>query len=324
MYIKYKLQKKQVSHDGGVTWVDVVPLEQRIGESAGTYSTLEECEHDYSTDYLTIESLEDGNVISFMADNTSITRTISASTDDGATWTAYTSSTGGTQIATLNTGEKVLLKGLDSAYGYNHFTSSDEVEVYGNIMSLLYNDNFSGQTTLTESRTFYALFMGCKVISAANLILPATTLTNYCYSNMFNNCSGLTTAPQLPATTLADGCYYNMFSHCTSLTTAPSILPATTLPIWCYGYMFYVCTSLTTAPELPATTLAQYCYESMFNGCTNLNYIKCLATDISATGCTNGWVYDASSSGTFVKASSMNDWTTGTSGIPTGWTVQNA
>ena len=88
--------------------------------------------------------------------------------------------------------------------------------------------------------------------------------------------------------------------------------------------MFQGCTSLTTAPELPATTLKNYCYECMFYVCTKLNYIKCLATDISATDCTKNWVYGVASTGTFAKASSMTSWTTGVNGIPTGWTVIDA
>ena len=89
--------------------------------------------------------------------------------------------------------------------------------------------------------------------------------------------------------------------------------------------MFYGCTSLTTAPELPATTLAEYCYNYMFIDCTNLNYIKCLATDISASNCTNNWVYGVqTTSGTFIKNSSMSSWTTGVNGIPSNWTVQDA
>ena len=59
----------------------------------------------------------------------------------------------------------------------------------------------------------------------------------------------------------------------------------------------------------------------MFNSCSNINYIKCLATNISATDCTNGWVNRVTSTGTFVKNPDMASWTTGTSGIPTGWTV---
>jgi hypothetical protein len=59
----------------------------------------------------------------------------------------------------------------------------------------------------------------------------------------------------------------------------------------------------------------------MFSGCSGLAYIKCLATNIGATGCTTNWVYEVKSTGTFVKAASMSDWGTGDSGIPSGWTV---
>ena len=88
--------------------------------------------------------------------------------------------------------------------------------------------------------------------------------------------------------------------------------------------MFSGCKSLTVAPELPATTLATGCYMSMFNDCNNLNYIKCLATDISLTDCTYEWVSGVNPTGTFIKHPDMNDWTTGISGIPSGWTVENA
>ena len=36
---------------------------------------------------------------------------------------------------------------------------------------------------------------------------------------MFSNCTSLTTAPALPATTLANWCYMNMFQGCTSLSS---------------------------------------------------------------------------------------------------------
>ena len=176
-------------------------------------------------------------------------------------------------------------------------------------------------TTLAGNCYSY-MFSRCSSLTTAPK-LPATTLANYCYSNMFYNCTSLTTAPELPATTLKNYCYNSMFSWCYSLTTAPE-LPATTLEKYCYGSMFYNCRSLTTAPELPATTLTDSCYGSMFSECTNLNYIKCLATDISATRCTSGWVSGVAATGTFVRAASMTGWTTGANGIPSGWTVQNA
>ena len=169
---------------------------------------------------------------------------------------------------------------------------------------------------------YKSMFEGCTKLTTAPE-LPATTLAGACYDSMFLDCTSLTTAPELPATTLAIDCYADMFQGCTSLTTAPE-LPATTLANHCYDIMFYGCTKLTTAPELPATTLAKGCYYYMFSNCTSLNYIKCLATDISATDCTNGWVDGVASTGTFVKNPDMTSWTTGTSGIPSNWTVENA
>jgi hypothetical protein len=292
--------------------------------------------HDYSKDYFTIESLEDNNTIYWKATSTEITKTISVSTDNGQTWTEFTASYDDgtpeyvpTTIATLNAGEKVLVKGENSAYAtsvaiYNYFSTNGQFEVKGNIMSLISGDSFANADELTTIRTFCSLFRGCTyLISAGNLVLPAITLSEYCYRNMFLECTSLITPPKLLATKLEYQCCQSMFDGCTSLTTAPE-LPATKLEMNCYNSMFYGCTSLTVAPELPATTLASNCYGYMFQGCTSLNYIKCLATDISASNCTTNWVIGVASSGTFVKAASMSSWTTGINGIPEGWTVETA
>jgi hypothetical protein len=56
----------------------------------------------------------------------------------------------------------------------------------------------------------------------------------------------------------------------------------------------------------------------MFFGCTNLKYVKCLATDISATNCLTNWLYNVSSTGTFIQTAGIT-WPRGASGIPTGW-----
>ena len=312
--------------------------------------------YDYSQDYLTIESLEDNNTIGWKASNAKLQNIISISTDEGNTWTAKESSYYGTTLTTLNTGDKLLIKGANTIYGnvysyYNYFTSTGNFNVEGNIMSLIYEDNFEDQTTLDSSGyNFRELFRDCnKLISAENLILPTTTLAQYCYRAMFYGCTSLITAPELPATTLSQDCYFYMFYGCSSLTTAPE-LPATTLADSCYNGMFISCTSLTSAPELPATTLAQQCYRVMFNGCTSLtsapelpattvgyycyygmfqgcislNYIKCLATNISAYSCTDNWVTNVAASGTFIKDASMSSWKTGKSGIPSGWIIQDA
>ena len=270
------------------------------------------------------------NYLKFTAqqDNSTISLTSKTSPDikyslNGGTWTQWDYS-----AITLNTGDTVRMKGNNSggfstsSSKYNQFQMTGKISASGNIMSLLYDDNFERKLTIPCNYCFYYMFFGCAALTTAPK-LPATTLANYCYHNMFSGCTNLTTAPNLPATTLVNSCYYNMFYRCTNLTTVPE-LPAKTLASNCYYYMFFGCTSLTTAPELPATTLANYCYYNMFNGCKKLNSITCLATNISATNCTYNWVSGVASNGTFTKAASMTSWTSGANGIPSGWTVQNA
>lgn len=97
-----------------------------------------------------------------------------------------------------------------------------QTKVYGNIMSLLDETGFATKTELPNERlVFSGLFAGnTTLIDASELLLPATTLANACYYNMFYYCTSLTTAPKLPATTLATLCYSGMFYGCTSLTSA--------------------------------------------------------------------------------------------------------
>jgi len=265
-------------------------------------------ERDYSKEYLTTEAIENGT-ISFniwKSMGTEYITSISYSTDDGNTW--RTINNANDKLANLaitvnvNEGDKVLWKGdaQQTAYYDNDkddyvgsfFSSTAEFNVYGNVMSLLYGDNFYGENVLEYDGQFAYLFSDygreneCKVVNAENLSLPATTLANDCYFSMFYGCTSLTAAPELPATTLANDCYFSMFNGCTSLTDAPE-LPATTLANDCYGSMFYGCTSLTTAPELQATTLADSCYSSMFSECTSLTTAPELQATTLADSCYN-------------------------------------
>ena len=222
----------------------------------------------YSGNYLTFVALENGTFGYIGNSNYS---SIEYSLDSGATWQTLAS---GSSTPTVSAGDKVYWRDTKKDLGNNgrRFSSTGRFDVEGNVMSLLYGDNFAGQTDISGN-PLYSLFYNCtKLVSAENLILPATTLTNYCYEYMFSGCRSLTTAPELPATTLASQCYNLMFSGCTSLTTAPA-LPAETLAVSCYNTMFAGCTSLTTAPELPATTLPNYCYQYMYSGCTSLTSV---------------------------------------------------
>ena len=112
-----------------------------------------------------------------------------------------------------------------------------------------------------------------------------------------------------------------MFDGCISLIAAPE-LSATILAGCCYNEMFLNCTSLTKAPVLPALTLTEHCYYNMFNGCTHLNYIKMLATDISADCCLMYWVSNVAPIGTFIKNKDAIWDEIGEHGVPEGWTIK--
>ena len=245
----------------------------------------------FSTQYLTFEAIEDGT-FTFTGRNSN---SLSYSLDDGQTWTALAS---GTASPTVTAGNKIMWKGTctPSDNGIGKFSATANFNVQGNIMSLLFGDDFTNQTDLTgKNYAFYNLFyLNTNIKSAKNLILPATTLANHCYEGMFDGCTNLVNAPELPATTLARECYYAMFEDCTSLVTAPT---------------------------LPATTLANSCYNNMFRGCTKLNYIKAMFVTKPGTDYTYDWVRGVASSGIFVKNSEATWNFTGNDGIPGGWTV---
>ena len=185
--------------------------------------------------------------------------------------------------------------GNGTDYSGTKIVSGINMSLYGNIMSLVDEENFATITTM-EGASFAGLFAGNTCgFEASGLLLPATTLSQDCYSSMFAGCSGMSDTPvELPALTLAPGCYSNMFEGC-------DMIPA--------------------APHLPATELVDRCYASMFYQCGTLQNVTCLATTINGTDCTKDWLYEVNNPGTFTKAKGASCWTSGSNGIPWGWTV---
>ena len=272
---------------------------------------------DYSKMYLTFEARESGTF-----KNSSFATQYS--TNGGATWNSLAANTNSPTIAA---GDKIMWKATitpTSSAGSGTFSATGNFDVEGNAMSLLFGDNFVGQTSLSgKSYAFYKLFKtNTKIVNAENLIFPATTLSDTCYRESFQGCKSLVTIPRLPAKILAANCYRSMYIDCFSLVDIPfDYLPATTLADYCYKSMFGNCKNITKSPLLPAATLVYYCYEQMFIGCSLLENVTCLATDISASRCVGSWLNNTSATGTFIKASSMSSWPRTTSGIPSGWTV---
>lgn len=135
-------------------------------------------------------------------------------------------------------------RAIDAGAKYINIRPSMKTEIYGNVMSLLKGkDNLENAAEIEGENAFYGLFSGAdKLVNSEDreLVLPATSLKEGCYDNMFNGCKGIEKAPELPAPTLEKGCYKDMFADCSKLT-----------------------------------------------------YVKCLATDLSADGCLDGWLEDA-------------------------------
>jgi len=188
---------------------------------------------------------------------------------DGSNWSSYTI---WDTITLSNIGDKVYFRNTSetdtwfstSVFNYYKFTMTWSIAWSWDVTSLL---NKNCTNTLSDY-CFTYLFDQCSSLTKTPE-LPATNLATNCYLRMFRGCTSLTEVSDLPATAMANSCYYSMFEWCTALTTISS-LPATTMANSCYYSMFQWCTALTTLPKLPATTLADSCYWGMFRNCTNI------------------------------------------------------
>lgn len=241
----------------------------------------------------------ESGTFTFTSKNAATANTLSYSLDNGSTWASLAN---GVASPTVASGSTILWKCSNptssTSTGIGTFSSTGAFDVEGNVMSLLYGDDYEDKTSLSgKNYVFYGLFSGCTgVVNAGNMVLPATRLSERCYSSMFYNCTSLVTAPELPAMRLENSCYMSMFAYCTSLTTSP---------------------------VLSAYTLSELCYCTMFYGCTSMNTVTCLATDKSANNCTLSWLESVASTGTFYRSPGAS-WERGWKGVPYDWTIQNA
>lgn len=308
----------------------------------------------YAYLYLTLEALTEGTFSFNIPSGMASVRSVSYSIDNGISWVTTLREDGTAQTITtpnIKKGESVIWKGemnrtSDSSSIYCRFTSSCQFDCYGNAMSLLYGDDFKGETAAKETRSFAYLFYSCNgIVSAKNLILPISVLLGEDYSFMFFNATNLIEPPELPSTSLATGCYAQMFRWCKKLSYAPT-LPSTILASNCYSFMFYGCSALEKMPHIYATTLATYCclsmfegcvmlrkttplisstlagacYYRMFFGCSNLSEVTLLAKNVSASQALMNWLSGVSENGVFYKAKdSIIPY--GASGIPDNWEV---
>lgn len=127
-----------------------------------------------------------------------------------------------------------------------------------------------------------------------------------------------------PSTVTSAGEYNYLFYNQDTLINASGLKMHSTLTDSCYSGLFYDCNNLVSAPSvLPATTIEANAYRYMFYNCGSLQSLTCLATDISAAGCTDNWLAGVGVNGTFYCDPTMvNSWPTGNNGCPSTWTIQ--
>ena len=360
IYTQYGLSQREVqTMEDDIDFAINQPLKTINGQVIRGTGNIEisgsgETEHNYENDYLTIVITQESEVAKIQFTSKPLTgggtpNLFEYSIDDGPWQTMsitdaqqfhapiYTQAfTNTTNLSTKSYCKIRLRCNATPGYGINgdlrvwNYDAEPQDRIYtndglthniqGNILSLLFSDNFKGDkydSLLNYSDSIFAdiFIRDTFLLDASNLILKYAHISR-CYQNMFYRCTSLVNAPQLPATTLTTSCYNGMFNGCSSLVNAPQ-LPTTTLAASCYQSMFSGCTSLINAPELPATTLTTGCYNGMFVGCTSLNYVKCLATNTDS-GNTRRWLMNVSPTGTFVMANDAN-WERSFSGIPEGW-----
>lgn len=217
--------------------------------------------------------------------------------------------------------------------GTNNRTDA-RFDLSGNIMSLLYSDNFETATVVPTgglAEIFHAGQLApiqyC-IVDASKLRLPATEVGNGGYRYMFNQCVNMTSAPEIISVmTMGTYACHQMFYNCVHLVNPPKELPAINMTNSCYNQMFRNCSRMLTAPDIPNVNwgTATNPMNGMFRGCSSLSKIKAMFTELpSDRTVINGWLNGVDTSGIFIKNINATWNVTGDSGVPSGWTIQYA
>lgn len=290
-----------------LTWVTDVPASGGTATSANCSFVVTGYFDDNTTKNVTSQATVSGSLV--VASTTSTTRdnvgtlTLTASYDgyiDSSSVSVYQAA------ATTDYTKEYLTFNITSAGQIKWFCNNQQTS---NRKTIQYStDNGSTWTSITSNRSAPSI----NVTTGDKVLFKGDNASYKGSSNTIYSCFSASTAG------------FELEGNIMSLIDSTNFSGLTSLPqTYTFQYMFAGCTGLTSAQNLvlPATSLVTGCYRYMFQYCRNLNYIKCLATNITAQTALNSWVQGVASTGTFVKAQGVS-WNTGVSGIPEGWTVQ--
>ena len=170
---------------------------------------------------------------------------------DGKTWTDWNNARESRRVS-INKGSKLYVKGVNNTLSYSSnkyflFSNNDDfwnlgsMKVSGNIMSLIYGEDFEDKTVIPSKFCFGKLFREVSCIKEVDLKLPATTLSVSCYFQLFSMTFDVKKIKMtLPAVELVKNCYTQMLDVIIENTDIDVTILAENIPtnVTCMANMF--------------------------------------------------------------------------------------
>lgn len=229
---------------------------------------------------LTLVAAEDGKITVYFMNGITLTNDIKYTINGGEEQTISKNTEGSydivvskgdvVQLYSTNTtlggggggiAARATTRSVDDGAKHINIRPSMKTEIYGNVMSLLKGkDNLEDATEIEGKNAFYGLFAGAdKLVSSEDreLVLPATTLKEGCYDNMFTGCKNIEKAPELPAPTLVKDCYSGMFAGCSKLSEVKCLATDVSAEGCTDGWLADAGTEAETPPVIEVTPEAK-------------------------------------------------------------------
>ena len=260
----------------------------------------------YYYDYFTIQNVDKvAGTVTLTATSANKIVTVTVSTD-GSTWRDVESSTEGTAVCTLQSGESVRMfhyGAMASSQGSTKINCTSKHVVKGNAASLLVGSSFTGTVTALDY-SFDSLFSGdSNLVRACDLSFKSFQGTKQQFANcLFRNCTSLIIAPEFASITHMSG---NQI----------------------FDRMFNGCSKLGRPIEMRHIDNCTWrgCFD-MYKGCSVLAYAYPPNVTTEWTWAMFGdWLGSVASSGTvYVNSQAQAELvpTGSTNGCPTNWTVE--
>lgn len=277
---------------------------------------------------------------------------------DRTNWTTVTFDTSTPTTISMNQGEKVYFRNNNGKFNYfdrnskdyhTSITCSESNNAGGNLNSLLDYTNI--ETVTLPIGAFYRLFSGNATLKdASDIKIKHTVLKDYSHGYLFSSCSSLVEVPDFSGiTTLGYGSMCNVFDNCSGLLTPPDFDSlVTTGERSGLSWAFHNCTSLQRPPRFPSLTTVGYyglnrCFmnyrsltygsdlssvtnlgtrglERMYSSCSSLSSATVPTLSSWTTSNSSDWLVGVAATGTLYNYGTSTI-PTGTSGVPSGWTV---